>query len=123
MHMLVLDDSLTARGMIGNMLEDLGFTYSEASNGEEALELMDSSEKPDLVLVDWHMPKMNGIEFIIQMRSQPEYDSVVALMVTTESEINRIDEALEAGANEYLMKPFDLDALTQKLKILGFVKG
>ncbi len=120
MKVLVVDDSKVTRGMIGRILREFGFEITEASNGIEALEKV-RIDRPDLVLVDWNMPEMNGYEFIKAVRSDPEYDSLKIMMVTTESDIDQMTMALEAGANEYTMKPFTKDIIAEKLGILGVV--
>jgi two-component system chemotaxis response regulator CheY len=72
-----------------------------------------------LVLADWNMPEMNGLELVKRLRQNPEFDSLKVLMVTTETEMDQMASALQAGADEYVMKPFTKDILTQKLEIVG----
>lgn len=105
------------------MLSRLGFEAEEAENGRVALEVLEHSWPLELALVDWNMPEMNGLEFIQEVRSRKEYDTLPMMMVTTEGESARVRQALEAGANEYLMKPFDQEALHQKLVLLGMDLG
>lgn len=119
MHALVVDDSRAIRKIIGDILRSLGFEVSEAINGLEALRRLKTIDTPDLLLVDWNMPEMNGIEFIKSVRTQKKYADVGIMMVTTETEIERMAEAFIAGANEYVMKPFDRDIIADKLQILG----
>lgn len=119
MHVLVIDDSRTLRRMLGEMLRDLGFTVSEASDGVEGLEYLEKSELPDVALVDWNMPRMNGLEFVQAVRANERYASMPLMMVTTETEIEQMTAALEAGANEYVMKPFDQEIIADKLALLG----
>ena len=90
---------------------------SEVRDGQEALACL---KKPDLVRVDWNMPKMNGFEFVRSVRSNPAYDNVRLMMVTTEITMGQVSKALEAGANEYVMKPFTKDVILEKLKLIGF---
>jgi two-component system chemotaxis response regulator CheY len=117
---LVVDDSRSMRMILGSALEELGFEVSEAGNGREALALLASAKFPvALSLVDWDMPEMNGLELVKRLRQLPEYASMVIVMVTAQNEMERIVEALEAGANEYIMKPFDKDILTGKLELAG----
>lgn len=119
MQALVIDDSATVRRVIRSFLATLGFETREACDGREGLEELHSMPEPDLVVVDWNMPEMDGIGFIRRMRSEAVYDRVPVLMVTTESELSRVTEALNAGAGEYVMKPFTEEMLREKLAILG----
>ena len=118
MRVLVVDDSKAMRRILTRFLAPLGFHVSEAGNGREALELMGSSDGFDLVLVDWNMPVMDGIEFITALRSESSHDRTRLLVVTSQTEIEQIREALEAGADEFLMKPFTRESLLSKLEIL-----
>ena len=119
MQALVIDDSRAMRLILGRMMRDLGLETSEAANGSEGLAHLDSGLTPDLILVDWNMPEMSGIEFIAAVR-QPPYSSKARLvMVTTESEIPQVVRALEAGADEYVMKPFTKESIHEKLQLLG----
>ncbi len=120
---LVVDDSRTMRTILGKMLAGIGYEVCQAGNGREALEVLDR-EFPDvaLVLADWNMPEMNGLEFVQQMRADQRYASVVVMMVTTETQIEQMTLALEAGANEYVMKPFTKDMIMEKLQLLGVVQ-
>ncbi|MCA1712844.1 MAG: response regulator [Actinobacteria bacterium] len=119
MQSLVIDDSRAMRLILGRMLRELGFTVVEASNGREGLEQLEAAA-PDLVLVDWNMPEMSGIEFLEAMRRPPYISSAKVVMVTTETEIPQVIRALGAGADEYLMKPFTREAVLDKLHLLGF---
>jgi len=118
MRALVIDDSRAIRLLIGNMLREEGLEVIEAGDGREALEQMRRSPDVELVLVDWNMPVLNGLDFIRTVRSQPAYDAVRLMMVTTETESEQVVRALNAGANEYLMKPFTRDILIAKLRLL-----
>ena len=120
MHSLVIDDSRAMRLILGRMLRDLGFDVAEASNGREGLERLTAGPEPDLVLVDWNMPEMTGIEFLEAMRRPPYSSSAKVVMVTTETEIPQVVRALGAGADEYLMKPFTVESILDKLHLLGF---
>lgn len=120
MQSLVIDDSRAMRLILGRMLRDLGFTVAEASNGREGLEQLAAGVAPDLVLVDWNMPEMTGIDFLEAMRQPPYASQAKVIMVTTETEIPQVMRALGAGADEYLMKPFTRDAVLDKLHLLGF---
>jgi two-component system, chemotaxis family, chemotaxis protein CheY len=120
---LVVDDSKTMRTILGKMLVGIGYEVCQAGNGREALEVMDR-EFPDvsLVLADWNMPEMNGLEFVTELRADRRYASVMVMMVTTETQIEQMTLALEAGANEYVMKPFTKDVILEKLQLLGVVQ-
>jgi len=119
-HSLVIDDSRAMRLILGRMLRDLGFDVAEASNGREGLERLAQGPAPDLVLVDWNMPEMTGIEFLEAMRRPPYSSPAKVVMVTTETEIPQVVRALGAGADEYLMKPFTIESILDKLHLLGF---
>jgi two-component system chemotaxis response regulator CheY len=97
----------------------MGFEVVEAANGRDAIKRLQETEKVELALVDWNMPEMNGFEFIQAVRAEHSYDGVLLMMVTTETEMEQISKALEAGANEYVMKPFTQEAILEKLQILG----
>ncbi len=116
MKALVIDDSRAMRTIIGQILRSLGYEVADAGNGREGLERVRSQGPPDLILVDWNMPEMNGLEFVRNLRSQREYDHVRVMMVTTETEMKRMSEALDQGVNEYVMKPFTRDVILQKLE-------
>jgi len=118
MRALVIDDSRAVRMIIGQILREIGMDVIEAANGLEALEQMKRNPEVELLLVDWNMPKMNGFDFIRAVRSERAYDSVRILMVTSESQGEQVNQALNAGANEYLMKPFNKDILVAKLNLL-----
>jgi two-component system chemotaxis response regulator CheY len=117
MRALVIDDSRTVRVIIGNILKEMGLEVTEAGNGREALEKMKQGEFR-LVLVDWNMPEMDGLDFIRAVRSERIYDPVRIFMVTTETESEQVQRALSAGADEYLMKPFGKEVLVAKLNLL-----
>src|SRR5262245_62070028 len=100
---------------------ELGMDVLHAGNGREALEQLQQNPDIELMLVDWNMPVMSGLEFIQAVRAQSEFDSVRILMVTTETESVQVTRALNAGANEYLMKPFTKEVLTAKLSLLDVI--
>jgi two-component system chemotaxis response regulator CheY len=116
---LVVDDARAMRAILGSFLTDLGFEVHEAGSGLEALVMIHKMPAVDLVLVDWNMPEMDGCEFLERIRAEADFADVPVMMVTTESEMDRVNIALEAGANEYLMKPFDKETLLEKLLLLG----
>src|ERR1700733_11837671 len=116
MHALVVDDSASMRMILKAHLKKLGFEVSEAKNGREALICLKGTTKTDLVLVDWNMPEMDGISFVRAVRAEPRYATLPLLMVTTNTELSQVSTALEAGANEYIMKPFTREMVRQKLE-------
>ena len=119
MQALVVDDSRAIRMILRRMLSELGLDVTEAANGRDALTHFDSGLAPEIVLVDWNMPEMSGIEFVEAVR-RPPYESTARLvMVTTETEVPQVVRALEAGADEYVMKPFTKEAIVEKLRLLG----
>jgi two-component system chemotaxis response regulator CheY len=117
MRALVIDDSRAVRLFIRGILAELGIEVVEAGDGREGLDRL-ANTSADLILVDWNMPVMDGLEFITAVRARREYDSVRIMMVTTETEIEQVTRAMAAGANEYLMKPFTKEVLTAKLTLL-----
>ena len=119
MHALIIDDSRAMRSILRRIVTRLGWETSEAENGREALDLLESGLVPDLCLIDWNMPVMDGYDFVVQVRSEDQWRDVTLMMVTTESEHNRIVRALAAGAHEYVVKPFTPDAILDKLILLG----
>lgn len=123
MRALVIDDSRTVRAIIRHALAELGLDVVEAANGREGLDQLRAADGVELVLVDWNMPEMNGLEFIRAVRADRAYDAVRIMMVTTETEQAQVMRALEAGANEYLMKPFTKEVLVAKLSLLDVLGG
>jgi two-component system chemotaxis response regulator CheY len=119
MKALIVDDSRAMRLLIARLLQHHDFTIAEVSNGREALDLMDRSEAFDLALVDWNMPVMDGLEFVLKVRADERFDAMAIMMVTTESEAKQVERAIAAGASEYLMKPFSPEAFAEKLVNLG----
>ncbi len=120
---LVIDDSKTTRMILRRMLKELGFEVEEAENGREALDLLESGFAPNIVLVDWNMPVMDGYQFVKAVRSKPKFNKLVLMMVTTETELDRLIAALEVGIDEYVMKPFTKEVIEEKLEILGFARS
>jgi two-component system, chemotaxis family, chemotaxis protein CheY len=120
---MVIDDSRAIRMILGRTLSQLGWEVISAGNGREALELVQGRDNDvGLVLVDWNMPEMNGLEFVKAFRADPKFTQVPLMMVTTETEIDQMVRALEAGANEYVMKPFTEEVIADKLRILGVLE-
>jgi two-component system chemotaxis response regulator CheY len=123
MRALVIDDSRTVRAILKAILTEIGLNVVEAANGREGLERLRDTGDVGVVLVDWNMPEMNGLEFIRAVRAQRAYDPVRIMMVTTETEQEQVIRALEAGANEYVMKPFTREILVAKLSLLDMLGG
>lgn len=123
MNALVIDDSSTMRLILTRFLAKMGFQVVEATNGREALKRLREMGRPDLVLVDWNMPEMNGVDFVRSVRADHSFDDLPLVMVTTNTELEHVAEALEAGANEYVMKPFTMDVIREKLGLLGFLEA
>ena len=119
MRALIVDDSRATRSIIGKIMKEIGFDTFDAANGKEGLERLKQHGCPDIMLVDWNMPEMNGYDFVCAVRSDPAYGAVPLMMVTSETEISQMARAIEAGANEYVMKPFTKDVIADKLALLG----
>ena len=119
MRALIVDDSRATRTIIKKMLSEVGFEVFEAADGVEALRRLKEIDPPDVLLVDWNMPEMNGYDLVRAVRGDSQYDKVPLMMVTSETERGQMAKALAAGANEYVMKPFTKDVITEKLALLG----
>jgi two-component system chemotaxis response regulator CheY len=119
---LVVDDSRVVRKAARRFLEGFGFQVREAGDGQEAL-LACRDSLPDLVLLDWNMPVMDGLSFLKAARAEHGPGRPVVVLCTTENGFERIVQALEAGAQEYVMKPFDAEILGDKLVQLGLVSA
>lgn len=117
---MVIDDSRAMRMILCRTLERLGYQVAQAANGKDALEQIhrDGSQVA-LFLVDWNMPEMDGLTFVKALRSESQYQSTPVMMVTTETEADQMGAALEAGANEYVIKPFTDETIEDKLRMLG----
>ncbi|MCK0099892.1 response regulator [Qipengyuania sp. S6317L1] len=116
---LIVDDSKVIRKVSRHILENLGFSVEEAENGELGLKACDEA-MPDVILLDWNMPVMTGIEFITHLRKREGGDKPKVVFCTTENDVDHIREAIAAGADEYVMKPFDHETLQIKLQLVGF---
>lgn len=123
---LVVDDSRTIRRILSGILAELGFDVCQAENGKDALAALEREREAgspvSLALVDWNMPEMNGLEFVRRLRADSRNADVVAVMVTTETQVDQMVAALEAGANEYVMKPFTRDVIQDKLRLVGVLQ-
>ncbi len=121
MKALVVDDSRAMRAAMRRLMTELGFEVVEAGDGQQALELLgEQAAEIDVALVDWHMPNVDGLELVRRMQDEKDTFRIRTMMVTAETDIRRVMEALRVGADEYLMKPVTRDALAEKLQILGF---
>ena len=120
MRALIVDDSKVMRMIVGKIVKANGFETVEAADGQEALGRLRESGPFNLALVDWNMPVMDGLTFVRAVRADEAFADLRLIMVTTESDMGRVTLALEAGANEYLMKPFTKESLSDKLTLLGF---
>jgi two-component system chemotaxis response regulator CheY len=116
---LVVDDSRATRAILRRILASLHFEVVEAPDGLQALAALDAGGEFDVALVDWNMPAMDGLEFVHAVRRDPARDGLRLLMVTTEGEPAQMRLALDAGASEYVMKPFTADTIRSKLQLLG----
>jgi two-component system chemotaxis response regulator CheY len=119
MRALVIDDSKTMRLLIRSMLSRHNYEVTEAGNGLEAIQILESDASIELAILDWHMPVMSGLPFIRQVRAQPKYNDLKVVLVTTEATQATLVEALQAGVDEYIMKPFTYEVIRDKLEIIG----
>lgn len=119
-HCLVVDDSSVIRKVARRILEDMDFSISEAADGQQALESC-AAAMPDAILLDWNMPVMDGLEFLTQLRQLPGGEQPKVVFCTTENDVGHIARALRAGANEYIMKPFDRDIVEAKFQEVGLI--
>ena len=122
MRALIVDGSRFVRGFLRALLEEKGIECQEAGDGQSGIDQLNGPLSFDLALVDWNMPVMDGLEMLKELRAEG-FDDIKVIMVTTEAENDFIVRALDAGADEYLMKPFDGEALTEKLAMLGLVEA
>jgi two-component system, chemotaxis family, chemotaxis protein CheY len=121
MQALVVDDSRAMRAILTRLLDQLGFDVAQAGDGQQALKVLDDGLRPDVALVDWNMPVMDGLSFIKACREREDLRDITLMMVTTESEQGQIVRALAAGAHEYVIKPFTEEVIAEKLELLGLV--
>jgi two-component system, chemotaxis family, chemotaxis protein CheY len=119
---LVVDDSGVVRKIARRILEEIGFEVIEAEDGEQALEACKKS-LPEAILLDWNMPVMDGYDFLGRLRRMPGGEEPKVVFCTTENDIDHISRALNAGANEYIMKPFDKDIISAKFQEVGLIQA
>lgn len=121
MKALVVDDSRTMRRIVSRILQEIGYETDEAGDGQEAIDLLGAGSVYDLACIDWNMPVMDGLEFVLATRARTDWRAMTLMMVTTEAEHGQIVRALAAGAHEYIIKPFTPDAIRNKLELLGLI--
>lgn len=120
---LIVDDSRVVRKVARRILEELNFTCREAEDGVFASKECEA-EMPDMILLDWNMPNMNGLEFLKHLRQEiPNGGQPKVVFCTTENDMSHIQQAMQAGANEYIMKPFDSEIISSKLSQIGLIQG
>lgn len=117
---LVVDDSKVVRMVARKILESLNFEIEEAADGKAAMDAC-NKRMPDAILLDWNMPVMSGIDFLRQLRGSDGGDKPIVVFCTTENDVQHIQEAINAGANEYIMKPFDSDIIQAKFSQVGLI--
>jgi two-component system chemotaxis response regulator CheY len=121
MRALILDDSRAMRMILRRIMHSAGFEVVEAADGRQGLDALAGGPLPDVALVDWNMPGVDGLAFVNAVRDIPDYRAMTLMMVTTESEHDQVVRALAAGAHEYIIKPFTADAIVDKLELLGLI--
>jgi two-component system chemotaxis response regulator CheY len=119
MRALVIDDTRISRTIVGGLLREIGFETQEAPNGKEALHLLETAGPFDLAIVDWNMPELNGLEFVRAARCNSGNSEMKIIVLTVETDLSNIVEALELGANEYAIKPISEQILREKLMAIG----
>lgn len=120
---LVIDDSRAMRTILRRVLVQLGFEVREAEDGQAGLEQLEQGPLPDVALVDWNMPVLDGLGLVTAVRSRPDWNALPLVMVTTENDQRRVARALEAGADEYVVKPFTPGVIADRLFRLGVLHG
>ncbi len=117
---LIVDDSRVVRKVARRIMEELTFTCDEAEDGLIATDKVKIA-MPTLIMLDWNMPNMNGLEFLQGLRKLPGGDAPKVVMCTTENDMSHIMQAMQSGANEYIMKPFDKEIVENKLTQIGLL--
>lgn len=119
---LVVDDSKVIRKVARRILEELDFSVSEAVDGQDALD-QSLASTPDVVLLDWNMPVMDGLEYLVNLRKSDQIEQPIVVFCTTENDMSHIRQAIESGANEYIMKPFDREIIEAKFIQVGLIEA
>jgi two-component system chemotaxis response regulator CheY len=120
MKVLIVDDSKVMRVILTRIIKEMGHETIEAGDGQDALKKTEEAGGVGLALVDWNMPVMNGLEFVKALRADSRFSGIPVMMVTTETEMGQVQLALQAGANNYVTKPFTADVIQEKMKAMGF---
>ncbi|MCG3117635.1 MAG: response regulator [Candidatus Manganitrophus sp. SA1] len=123
MKMLIVDDSTPMRSLLRQMLKKMGHSVTEAVNGKEALKQLNVQSDIGLILLDWNMPEMDGMQLLDALGAKGSKSRPRIIIVSTECEMGKIVQAMERGADEYIMKPFTQEILEEKLSILGIARG
>lgn len=116
---LIVDDSSVVRKVARRIVEKFGYTVAEAADGTDAMDYVNANPMPEAILLDWNMPQMQGIDFLENLRKMPGGKDPKVVFCTTENDLQKISRALWAGADEYIMKPFDEDILATKFATVG----
>ena len=119
MKALIVDDSRTTRAILRAILEEAGFSVSETGLPRAGLEAVAGQDPPDLVLLDWHLPEMTGLDFLRELKAKALPRPPRVMLVTSEAEVQAVQRALDLGASEYVMKPFTREILVEKLQMVG----
>lgn len=115
MKVLVVDDSKTMRVIVSRIIKELGYEVGEASNGKEAIDILKSDQSYTLVMADWNMPEMNGYDMVLNIKNDETLKKIPIIMVTTENEISNVQKAIEAGASDFITKPFKKETIQEKI--------
>jgi two-component system, chemotaxis family, chemotaxis protein CheY len=117
LKIMLVDDSRTMRRVQKNIMYEIGFMrVIEAENGNDALQKLNKNIDTDLILLDWNMPILNGLDFLKSIKTMPEFKNIPVIMVTSEGDKDKVMEAIKAGAADYVLKPFDRDIIEEKIK-------
>lgn len=117
---LIVDDSRVVRKVASKIVTEFGFDFEEAGDGQEAITCCERA-MPDAIMLDWNMPVMDGLQFLRALRAMPTGNTPIVIFCTTVNELPRIQEAMQAGANEYIMKPFDTEIVKNKFEQVGLL--
>lgn len=120
---LIVDDCKFTTKVLARLMQEMGFEVATAQSAEEAVSFLETHEPPSLFFVDWVMPGMSGVEFVTWLRGQSPTNKVPVVMVTAQKDMTQIAQAIQSGANEYIMKPFSREVIEEKLKLLGIDVG